>query len=964
MEPTYEQLKKKVSTLEKKIRQLEPEQLKGVEGDDEKYQLLWETMSQGVIYQSANGKILQANPAAEKVLGLTSDQMQGKTSMDPRWKMIMEDGSPVSGDEHPTMICLKTGKKIGPVIRGVYHPEKDRYVWLSIISIPLFREGEDKPYQAYATFDDITEQKNARENLQNSEERLKYALDSVSVGAWDLDLITHTAHRSLKHDQIFGYKELLPQWTFENFIDHVHPEDVEMVKKKFNDAVKHQKDWSFECRIIRTDKVERWIMATGQHIKGEDGKYSRIAGIVQDITQAKTTFLELQHREKLLAYIIKYDPSAIAVHDKDLNYLFVSDRYIRDYNVKDPDIIGKHHYEVFPDIPEKWRKVHQKVLKGAVLSCDEDIFTREDGTTDYTRWLCWPWHTEKGEIGGIILYTEVITERKKIELKHRETAKQLNLVLEHAGDGIFSLDIHDRATMINRVALKMLGYKREELLGKSLHALHHHTQKNGQPYPPEKCPIQNTLRNGRINHEADEIFWKKDGSSFPVEYTSSPIKEDGEITGAVVSFRDISLRKKAEERIRKLNDQLKEIIYTINRLSKADDLGVLQTIVANAARKLVGARGTTFVVKDNDHCFYIEEDTDPPLWKGNRFPLKNCITGWVMLNKKPAIIEDIYKDERIPIDLYQKTYVKSLAVFPANQKDPRFAIGCYWDTQYLPDKDDVQLIQTLAEAASIAYENIIVVNNLESLVEERTHELAMTNKELEAFSYSVSHDLRAPLRGVSGFTNILLDEYGDKLDEEGLRVCTIIKQNALNMGKLIDDLLAFSRLARKEIKKSCIDIKTLVNSIFHELTRENQRNNIRLRIANLEPSYGDPSMIRQVIANILSNAIKYTSKTGQPEIEVFSENKNGAVVYYFRDNGAGFDMKYKDKIFGVFQRLHSESEFEGTGVGLAIVQRIVHRHGGQVDAEGTPGEGATFWFTLPLENEKKESLNNNIITNK
>ena len=947
MKPTYQQLKERVSNLERKINSLEQQQSDDLKHQEEKYRLLFETMSHGVIYQAYGGEIISVNPAAESLLGLNSDQMCGKTSMDPRWKMIKEDGTAVSGADHPTMLALKTGKKIGPVIRGVFHSEKNSYIWLSIVSVPLFKKGEENPYQAYATFENITEKKLAQDRYKKSEESLQFALDSINLGAWELNLISKKVYRTLQHDKIFGYKELLPEWSFEIFANHVHPDDRPHIKNKFEDALKHKKDYSFECRIIRADGKERWIWAHGRHIRDEEGNFSHMTGIVQDITTKKVNDLEIQYREELLANIIKHNPGGVAIHDKDLNYLFVSDQYLKDYKIKEKNIIGKHHYEVFPNLPDKWRKVHQKVLKGMVISNEEDVYPREDGTIEYTRWLCKPWYTKEGEIGGMILYTDLITERKLIELEHRETARKLKLVLEHAGDGIFSVDAADRATMINEAALHMLGYNKNDLLGKQMHIAHHHTQKDGTPYPFEKCPIQQVFRDGNINTQTDEVFWRKDGSSFPVEYMSAPIRENGKITGAVVSFRDITSRKKAEEKIQKLNNQLLQIINIINQISKADNTELLQLIVAAAARKLVNARGTTFVIRDNGFCHYVEEDTDTQLWKGKKFPLVKCITGWVMLHKKPAIIEDISRDKRIPIELYENTFVKSLAVFPANEKEPKFAIGCYWEKQYSPNEEEIRFMKTLAEAANIGYENIHLLKNLESRVKERTIELERVNHELESFSYSVSHDLRAPLRAINGFVNILMEEIGSDLNTERKRLCKIIKDNTQKMDKLINDLLTFSRLTRKEIKMSDIDMQKLVKSIYIDITSEKDRNRIILKIQRLEACYGDPNLIKQVVTNILSNALKYSSKEEKAEVEVFSKHQGKQVHYYFKDNGAGFDMRYKNKLFGVFQRLHNDADFEGNGIGLATVQRIIHRHGGIIDAKSEPGKGAIFWFSLP-----------------
>jgi light-regulated signal transduction histidine kinase (bacteriophytochrome) len=238
---------------------------------------------------------------------------------------------------------------------------------------------------------------------------------------------------------------------------------------------------------------------------------------------------------------------------------------------------------------------------------------------------------------------------------------------------------------------------------------------------------------------------------------------------------------------------------------------------------------------------------------------------------------------------------------------------------------------------------------LEERVIERTAQLHSANQELEAFSYSVSHDLRAPLRAINGYTRILLEDYAENLDAEGNRVCQVILGETQRMGKLIDDLLAFSRLSRKEIQPAQVDMKSLALSVFGELTSEPARERIDFKVGKLPTANGDPALLHQVWINLLSNAIKFSSKRERAVVEVGSKRSDEQAVYYVRDNGAGFDIQYVDKMFGVFQRLHSEDEFEGTGVGLAIVQRIVQRHGGRVWAEGEVNKGATLYFSLPRE---------------
>ncbi len=225
-------------------------------------------------------------------------------------------------------------------------------------------------------------------------------------------------------------------------------------------------------------------------------------------------------------------------------------------------------------------------------------------------------------------------------------------------------------------------------------------------------------------------------------------------------------------------------------------------------------------------------------------------------------------------------------------------------------------------------------------------QLGVANKELEAFSYSVSHDLRAPLRAVDGFSRILLDEHTPHLSESGQRYLRLVRENAVTMGQLIDDLLSFSRLSRQPLKKQTVATAELAQQVLEELKPEQNGRRFDVSIGDLAECQADPALLKQVFVNLLSNALKYTRKRDLSKIEVGCEKRPGETVYFVKDNGAGFDMRYADKLFGVFQRLHRAEEYEGTGVGLAIVQRIIHRHGGRVWAEAELHKGATFYFTL------------------
>jgi light-regulated signal transduction histidine kinase (bacteriophytochrome) len=243
---------------------------------------------------------------------------------------------------------------------------------------------------------------------------------------------------------------------------------------------------------------------------------------------------------------------------------------------------------------------------------------------------------------------------------------------------------------------------------------------------------------------------------------------------------------------------------------------------------------------------------------------------------------------------------------------------------------------------------------LEQRVIQRTAQLAAANHELESFSYSVSHDLRAPLRAIAGFSRILCEEYESGLPADAQQYLQRVQENAQQMGRLIDDLLAFSRLGRKALNKQLVAPDELVHAVLEELRDEYAQRQVKVVIGDLPVCQADPALLKQVFVNLLSNALKFTRQCEVAEIEVGcqrNEDKGLNHLYFVKDNGVGFDMHYAHKLFGVFQRLHRAEDFEGTGVGLAIVQRIIDRHGGCIWAESQPGQGTTFYFTIGEENK-------------
>lgn len=310
------------------------------------------------------------------------------------------------------------------------------------------------------------------------------------------------------------------------------------------------------------------------------------------------------------------------------------------------------------------------------------------------------------------------------------------------------------------------------------------------------------------------------------------------------------------------------------------------------------------------------------------------------------VIWELFPD--IKGSVFERAYRKAMEQRTPEAFETYYESYDMWlEVRAYPQDDGIAIFYTNITKYKKAEEEVRSFNyKLEAMVAARTKELEVANKELESFSYSVSHDLRAPLRSVHGYMNIFSEEYASHLDDEAKRLMKIIQDNAKKMGQLIDDLLAFSRLGRKELMKAHISMTDLVNMVWDDLQKSEDHRDIKFTVSPMPVGYADSVTMRHVWENLISNAVKYTRNKPAAIIEVGCKTEGESKAYYVRDNGSGFDMRYYDKLFGVFQRLHSQEEFEGTGVGLAIVHRIISRHGGKVWAEAKPDEGATFFFTI------------------
>jgi PAS domain S-box-containing protein len=650
-----------------------------------------------------------------------------------------------------------------------------------------------------------------------------------------------------------------------------------------------------------------------QICKFEDGE--KAPSNINDLKETTEALLESKERYRTVVENIDLRMTLI---DSNYKIIMTNAAQGRLFHKPAGEFVGKECFREF----EKRNTVcpHCPGTKAMALRCRTEVETEgvlDNGIRFSVKIYAFPVFSSNGAVTGFIETVEDITERKRTEQELGYFRRQYELILQSAGEGILGLDLEGRHAFVNPSAASMLGYEVKELIGQDSHAIWHHSKTDGSPYPEQECPIYAAYKDGAVHHVRDEVFWRKDGTSFPVAYTSTPILEDGKLAGAVVTFWDITERKLAKENINESEKKFKTIFNSARDGILLADIETKKFYLGNEAIcQMLGysldeikTLGVEEIHPEKD-LPYVMEQFEKQRRKGI-FIAKD-----IPLKKKDGSV--IYVDiNSVPIILGERTYM----------------LGMFRD---ITDR-------------RMAEEEIRKLNEeLEQKVIQRTAEFEAANRELEAFSYSVSHDLKAPLRAIAGFSSILIEDHYDELDDEGKRLLNIVRDNTQKMGELIEDILALSRIGRKEIDLLEIDMDKLAKAVFDEIKATVPEREIQFDIKPLSPAYGYEGLVRQVFFNLLFNAIKFTRFKENAIIEVGGYVEGSENIYYVKDNGAGFDMQYADKLFGAFQRLHGE-QFEGTGIGLAIVQRIMHRHGGRIWAKGKVNEGATFYFTLPKQ---------------
>ena len=685
-------------------------------------------------------------------------------------------------------------------------------------------------------------------------------------------------------------------------------------------------------------------------------------GSVQDITERKKAENELQEKEERLALATLHNGVGIWDWNLITQEMIWDDSMYALYHIRREDFIGTEEAwraALHPDDLERGDREVNDAIAGIKPFDTEFRVVWPNGEIRHIKAVAKVFRDERGTPLRMLGINMDVTELRRTATALQEKTNLLRNIIDSSADYIFAKDMELRTILCNEIFARTIGKHVIDIIGKT-------DIENGWDPLLVKGDASKGIKGyeqddldaiaGKTIRSVDQLYI--DGEMHYVDTVKLPLRDDaGHTLGMFGISRDIT-GNKLRENIQMARLRLTD--YAANHTLKE-----LLVATLDEACALTGSSIGFYHFLDAD-----QKPLSLQAWstrtsgefckaegEGSHYDIEAAGVGVDCVRERRPVIHNDYaalpNKRGMPPG---HAHVEREMVVPIFRNELIVAILGVGN-KAAPYKDsDLDSVTQLADlawdiaVAKRASEEVRRLNaELEQRVEERTASLEAANRDMESFSYSISHDLRAPLRAINGFSKILQEEYVGKLDDEGRRLLNIVGDNAHKMGQLIDDILAFSRAGRNEIVRSAIDMKNLTASVWKELEPGMAGRDVRLDILDTPPAEGDPAMMHQVIFNLLSNAVKFTQHRADARIEVGCYADKHETVYHIKDNGVGFDMQYAGKLFGVFQRLHGMDEFEGTGIGLAIVKRIITKHGGRVWAEGRLNEGATVYFALPTK---------------
>jgi len=903
-------------------------------------QTIVENISEAIVVSDLNGELLHFNHVALDMLGYASmeDGRRHFSELVDTHELSGMDGTVWTVDQWPLARILR-GEKLHDLEARM---RRIGAGWERLYSFggTLAHDTGGKPLMAVVSFSDITERKQAESAALLLAAIVESSTDAV-IGK-DLNSIITSWNGAA--ERMFGYSagEMVGRpITLIIPPSHQNEEEQILSKIKRGERVEH-----FDTQRSRKDGGLVDISVTVSPIKDSHGRVIGASKVARDITGRKQIENELRESEERFRLLVEgVHEYAIILLDPEGKVVSWNAGAERLKGFKADEVIGRSFSVFYPpeDVAAGKPAMELKAAAEQGRWEDEGWRIRADGRRFWANVLITALKDNDGNLRGFSKLTRDITDRKQAEEALLKAGALQRAIFNSANFSSIATDAQGIIQIFNVGAERMLGYTAAEVMNKITPAdisdpaeviarAQTLSLELGTPITPGfEALVFKASR--RIEDIYELTYIRKDGSRFPAVVSVTALRDaQNAIIGYLLIGTDNTARKQAEEALLKAGALQRAIFNSANFSSIATDAkGVIQIFNVGAERML----GYTAAEVMNR---ITPADISEPQEVIVRAQALSIELGTPIT---PGFEALAYKASRGIEDIYELTYIrKDGSRFPA-----------VVSVTALRDAQDViigyLLIGTDNTERKRAAEVIRQLNSeLEQRVVERTAQLQTINKELEAFCYSVSHDLRTPLRSLDGFSQALLEDCSDKLDAQGQDYLRRIRAGSQRMGQLIDDLLNLSRVSRGEMTRELVDISKIAHEVADELKAAAPERDAEFVVADGLSAQTDPRLLRIVLTNLFGNAWKFTAKRAHGRIEFGSTGANGDKEYFTRDNGAGFDQAYAGKLFGAFQRLHAIKDFPGTGIGLATVQRIIQRQGGRVWAEGKVEQGATFHFTL------------------